>query len=468
MYKCRYSYTKVQQAAVGHWSQICVTIAPQLRESLEHIGRHGPCPVYGGRDGFRLFKDFEETGGGSSNRDGQFSNGFKLLCWVNGENPDNRECFLRMVDRVGDVICPHLAFHASPLVIMEKTYLGWIKNVGIEPHRFDNPELGPAFALTLLEESGTIRKFFTRQLEVLIKERGLHIGESVQVKQRPNDQDTKPKWLWDIEHVNIGKPMPNLNDHKSEVSVFARQHEALTPAQISQAAQKVWENALPIDEADNRQEALFAYFSCRGIRVDSRALNVLDSIRFHPSLSYFDQASGRVLGYYPTIVLAIRRHDGQMVNLHRIYLDGKGHKASVPQPKKMIALLEGQTITGAAIPLLQPKSNVLAVAEGVETALAVASATNLPVWSCVSSTLLEQFVPPTSINCVLIYADKDLSQAGEKAALKLKNRLMASGINVRIYVPEGDIPQGQKSLDWNDVLMTKGPRHIPRLSFFCA
>ena len=464
MYKTRYPYKKVQAAATGHWRQICSILAPQLQPSMEHIGRHGPCPVYGGKDGFRLFKDFEETGGGSSNRDGQFSNGFQLLCWVKGLNFNDRDTYLSIVDQVGDIICPHLMYTVTPLFVTDKTYLGWIKHTGIEPHRFDDAQLGPAFALTLLEEDGAVRKFYTRQLQTLIEEGGFHVGESVQVTQKLNPNGTKPKWLWSIEHVNLGKPMPS--EPVSEKTVFAKQRESLTPAQISQAAEKVWANAIALNEGDICQKPLFTYFAHRGIHIEASKLNELDSIRFHPRLSYFDPTSGRVLGYYPAIVLAIRRHDGQMVNLHRIYLDDQGHKAPVPQPKKMTALVEGQTVTGAAIPLMPVNSNVLAVAEGVETALAVATATHLPVWSCVSSTLLENFIPPKSVNCVLIYADKDLSQAGEKAALKLKHRLMASGLNVRIYVPDGEIPVGQKSLDWNDVLVNQGPKQLPRLSFF--
>lgn len=464
MYKSRYPYKKVQAAASGHWRQICATLAPQLGPAMEHIGRHGPCPVYGGRDGFRLFKDFEETGGGSSNRDGQFGNGFQLLCWIRGQDYTQRDVYMAMVDEVADVICPELAYRVTALSVTDKTYVGWIKQADVEPHRFDDPNLGPAFALTLLEESGTVRRFYTSQLERLMTQGGFHVGESVQVTQTLNPPGTKRKWGWSMEHVPMSRPMP-LNQ-STEETVYDRQRAPLTPAQISGAAQKVWANALALDEDDPRQKGLFAYFSCRGIHVDVGALNALDSIRFHPKLSYFDPASNRVLGYYPTIVLAIRRHDGEMVNLHRIYLDGLGHKAPVPQPKKMTALVEGQSVTGAAIPLLPAHSNVLAIAEGVETALAVATATHLPVWSCVSSTLLENFIPPKKVNCVLIYADKDRSKAGEQAALRLKQRLMASGLNVRIYVPEGPIPAGQKSLDWNDVLLNDGPQSLPRRAFF--
>ena len=67
-YYQRYRWRTVREAACGKWSFICRSIAPQLGEAIEKLGRHVPCPVHGGRDGFRVFKDFEETGGGRPTR----------------------------------------------------------------------------------------------------------------------------------------------------------------------------------------------------------------------------------------------------------------------------------------------------------------------------------------------------------------------------------------------------------------
>jgi phage/plasmid primase-like uncharacterized protein len=50
---------------------------------MERAPRHVPCPVHGGKDGFRLFQDWRETGGGISNKDGAFADGISLLMWVN-------------------------------------------------------------------------------------------------------------------------------------------------------------------------------------------------------------------------------------------------------------------------------------------------------------------------------------------------------------------------------------------------
>ena len=74
----------VRRHARGHWIRVLAALAPALGPALERLGRHVPCPVHGGRDGFRLFRDARETGGGICNTCGAFSDGFALLMWMNG------------------------------------------------------------------------------------------------------------------------------------------------------------------------------------------------------------------------------------------------------------------------------------------------------------------------------------------------------------------------------------------------
>jgi len=74
----------VRQIAAGRWTHILTAIAPALAPALSRPGRHVPCPVHGGKDGFRLFRDLDETGGGICNTCGAFHDGFALLMWANG------------------------------------------------------------------------------------------------------------------------------------------------------------------------------------------------------------------------------------------------------------------------------------------------------------------------------------------------------------------------------------------------
>ena len=70
--------------AVGRWLDVLAALAPALAPALDRPGRHVPCPVHGGTDGFRLFRDVDQTGGGVCNTCGTFPDGFALLKWVNG------------------------------------------------------------------------------------------------------------------------------------------------------------------------------------------------------------------------------------------------------------------------------------------------------------------------------------------------------------------------------------------------
>jgi phage/plasmid primase-like uncharacterized protein len=72
----------VKRLAAGRWLQILGDLAPDLGESLDRLGQHGPCPVHGGHDGFRLFRDANDTGGGICNTCGAKSDGLALLRWL--------------------------------------------------------------------------------------------------------------------------------------------------------------------------------------------------------------------------------------------------------------------------------------------------------------------------------------------------------------------------------------------------
>jgi putative DNA primase/helicase len=74
---------EVREIAGGCWLDLLGVLAPVLEPALNCVGRHVPCPVHGGSDGFRLFRDADLTGGGVCNTCGTFPDGFALLMWVN-------------------------------------------------------------------------------------------------------------------------------------------------------------------------------------------------------------------------------------------------------------------------------------------------------------------------------------------------------------------------------------------------
>jgi len=328
----------VRQSAPGRWLVVLEALAPALGTALQRPGRHVACPVHGGTDGFRLFRDADRTGGGVCNTCGAFHDGFALLMWVN---------------------------------------------------RWTFPEALTAAAYEL----GTIE---TRTCES---------------RRSPS-------------------PQPRRKERNRE--------------SVIEALNWVWQQSL--DPTDRRAAPLRAYLSRRGLagaELDGRV------VRFHPQLGYWQRNDGgeaKLIGRYPALVTDANGHP---VTVHRTYLTSDGGKASVPAPKKLMGC-PGHRLAGGAIRLSSP-APLLGVAEGIETALAVHLRTGMSVWSAVSANLLARFEPPAETSRIIVWADRDRSDAGEAAALSLRERLLGKGIPVAVRLPPGLIPIGAKGIDWADV-----------------
>jgi phage/plasmid primase-like uncharacterized protein len=92
---------------------------------------------------------------------------------------------------------------------------------------------------------------------------------------------------------------------------------------------------------------------------------------------------------------------------------------------------------------LYPAGETLAVAEGIETALAVRLATGLPVWAAICAGGMARLVIPDEVQLVVICADNDVS--GLDAAKTLARRLLVEQRRVKILIPD---PPGA---DWADL-----------------
>lgn len=190
------------------------------------------------------------------------------------------------------------------------------------------------------------------------------------------------------------------------------------------ALQRAWDEASPLAPGD--PAALYL----EG-RIPGFAPPYPPELRCHPGLPY--SHGGVRYGRLPALLARVRDPSGRPVNVHRIYLAPDGRKAEVPAPKK---LMRGVArATGGAV-RLYPAREVIAVAEGVETALAVRAMTRLPVWACVSATLMKSLAVPEAVREVRIYADHDESGTGQEAAEKLRRRLLRQGIKARVFLPE--------------------------------
>jgi len=313
----------------GQWVDAIYFLAPHLAPAIDKTGRHIPCPIHGGKDGFRLHKDLAQTGGGVCNTCGDFSDGFSLLQWAND----------------------------------------WS---------------------------------FKEVLNALDQ----YLGGNIQ-----NTSNIAPKTKAEIQ--------PNLKHHRSIEALVSQTTDLKGVAEY--------------------------YLKSRGLNIlPGQQPNDLKSIDY---LSYWHD--GNCLGPFPAMIGIVRNLAGDMVTLHRTYLTNQGYKANVPAPKKLMPPALSGACAGAAIQLYKPTKQ-LAITEGIETALAVRLSTGLPVWAAISATMLEKVEIPVSVKEVFIMADKDKSGAGERSALKLAKRLTRQHI-VRLAIPEQEIPQQEKSIDWLDV-----------------
>lgn len=194
----------------------------------------------------------------------------------------------------------------------------------------------------------------------------------------------------------------------------------------------------PVDTQQNEARIKKIHAGLKRITPDSivalylakRGIKVLpdDNCYQHDGVDYYHD--GVLLGAYPSMVSIFRTHDGEVATLHVTYLSADGTKADVPTPRKILPIIK--SLAGASIRLFKVDV-VLAIAEGIETALAVTQESGVPCWAAGSAQAMNNIVCPNSVKTVWIYADSDESFTGQKAAYDLANRLkVKEGRTVRV------------------------------------
>lgn len=90
---------EVKRRAYGNWDSVLISLAPEhLTPAINKSGRHVACPRHGGKDGYRMYKDYRITGGSVCNTCGPFQDGFATLQWLYGWT------FSEAIRAVGDVV----------------------------------------------------------------------------------------------------------------------------------------------------------------------------------------------------------------------------------------------------------------------------------------------------------------------------------------------------------------------------
>lgn len=209
---------------------------------------------------------------------------------------------------------------------------------------------------------------------------------------------------------------------------LARLREAREAEAAKREAQALacWREGQPI-----RDTLAERYLRGRGI-----ACPLPETLRFHPAC--WHPSAKRV----PALVAMVEGADRFAV--HRSYLAGAGLKAELEPAKAMLG-----TVAGGAVRLAEA-AGPLVVAEGIETALSLASGLlrgPAAIWAALSASGMAGLRLPEPPGRLTVATDGD--EAGRAAGQALAERAAALGWAVSLL----PAPDGR---DWNDVLALKG------------
>ena len=206
-----------------------------------------------------------------------------------------------------------------------------------------------------------------------------------------------------------------------------------------QARRKNLEARLRETRAVQSDDPVDLYLRRRGVSLGAYS----SEVRFHPALRYYNDTKSFTV--HPAMVARILDPEGRLVSLHQTFLTSEGSKASVEKPKKFAKAVRPGATSGGAV-RLYPANEILAVTEGLETALLVHQSLSVPVWSATSAGALQRLVIPSCVKQLLVCADNDFNETGQRAAVALARRASQMGIRCKVLIPD---TIGQ---DWADVL----------------
>lgn len=160
-----------------------------------------------------------------------------------------------------------------------------------------------------------------------------------------------------------------------------------------------------------------------------------------PALRYLGRTplGGRAQLRLKPAMLAAITSDSGLLALERTFLEPPGRRArGIGKPRRMF----GRPLDGAV--RLAPASDVLGLAEGVETAMSATILLGFPVWAALGSERLAHVAIPASVRSLILLPDNDRAgRIGAEAALIAH---AADGRTPRVDWPWGGLN------DWNDVL----------------
>lgn len=222
--------------------------------------------------------------------------------------------------------------------------------------------------------------------------------------------------------------------HEAAGAPIRQTRPAASEKDMRQWRNEAWLGAVPVQAGD----PVGLYLSRRiGLSSFPRCL------RYHPSLEHRDGDGRR--SRHPAMLALVTGGDGKPVNIHRTYLTADGQKAAVEPVRRM---MPGEVPGGAAVRLSEA-SDVMGVAEGIETAFAASALFGIPVWATICAGGLQKWKAPTAVTKLVVFGDNDPGHAGQAAAYACARSNGIDGRSVSVEIPPN---VGE---DWNDVFMRR-------------
>jgi putative DNA primase/helicase len=256
---------------------------------------------------------------------------------------------------------------------------------------------------------------------------------------RMDDKDGRGTWFcnscgsndgWAIVQLSLGLTFIEAVERVAECvgSVNFEQTKSGDKPDPAIRLRELWKNSFPLNGGDLASK----YLRSRGLVVETQNLRYCDTC-------YEPETKKEI----PAMIAAIQSPKGDYIRMHRTYLNAECGRADIESQKKLMP--PKCPLSGSAVRLFKVTDSV-GVSEGIETAIAAKQLFDIPVWACISSTLMESFEPPEGIRKITIFGDNDANYAGQKAAYRLANKLYVKDFIVDVQIPDinGD--------DWADVL----------------
>lgn len=227
------------------------------------------------------------------------------------------------------------------------------------------------------------------------------------------------------------------------VRAFSFEDEDFSPEKVAKNRKQLqwaWNTTGPLNGRDPASLYLLK-------RVPGCDLTKLSrSLRFHRGMDFWEaDAVGEYVcrGTFPVLLAQAIDGEQNAITCHRTFLTTAGDKAPFEKVKKQMKGV--RKLDGAAVRVINvPESRVLALAEGIENAVAVGTAYRykMNVWALLNcGNLAIADIPANRFDKIIIFADHDPIdlkngyRPGEHHAKLLQARLEAVGYEVEIKMP---------------------------------